>query len=73
VGPIQSSFVPNCQSGDNIIVAQEVFHSMRKKGGNTGSMVAKINSEKACDKLNWEFIRNTLLDVGLLENMVQLI
>lgn len=36
-------------------------------------MVAKINLEQACDKLNWEFIRNTLLDVGLPDNMVQLI
>lgn len=29
VGPCQSSFIPNRHSGDNIIVAQEVFHSMR--------------------------------------------
>lgn len=31
VNPCQSSFVPNRQSRDNIIVAQEIFHSMRRK------------------------------------------
>lgn len=31
VGPCQSSFVPNRQNGDNIVVAQEIFHSIRTK------------------------------------------
>jgi len=34
VNPCQCSFIPNHQSSDNIVVAQEVFHSMHTKKGN---------------------------------------
>lgn len=51
VGPCQSGFVPSRQSGDNIIVVQEIFHSMRSKTGRKGWMVIKIDLEKAYDRL----------------------
>lgn len=65
IGPCQSSFVPNRQSGDNVIVAQEVFHSMTRKSGNKGWMAIKIDLEKAYDKLKWSFIKDTLIDIGI--------
>jgi hypothetical protein len=73
IGPWQSSFIPSRQSADNIIVAQEVFHSMRKKTGTVGWMAVKIDLEKAYDRLNWEFIKDTLIDVGLPEKMIDII
>ena len=49
VGPFQSSFVLNCQSGDNIIMAQEIFHSMRKKGEKKGQRLDGYDYlEKSC-------------------------
>ncbi|XP_073046080.1 uncharacterized protein [Primulina eburnea] len=65
IGPYQSSFVQGRQISDNIIVYQEVLHSMRKKSGAKGYMAIKIDLEKAFDRLSWEFIRETLTDVGL--------
>ncbi|EEF38255.1 conserved hypothetical protein [Ricinus communis] len=50
---------------DNIIIAQEVVHSM-KLNGKVGWMPIKIDLEKAYDRLRWSFIRNTLEDIGLL-------
>jgi len=47
VSPFQSSFIPNRQSSDKIIIAQEVFHFMRKKKQNTSWMTIKIDLEKA--------------------------
>nr|ABN08566.1 hypothetical protein MtrDRAFT_AC157504g39v2 [Medicago truncatula] len=51
VSPCQSSFVPKRQSRDNIIVAQEVIHSMRSKKTGKGGMFIKIDLEKTYDML----------------------
>jgi hypothetical protein len=70
----QCSFVPGRHTVDNIIVAQEVIDSMRNlKRGRKGFMVTKVDLEKACDRLNWDFIRETLVLAGIPRDMVALI
>ncbi|CAL1395909.1 unnamed protein product [Linum trigynum] len=64
VSPRQSSFIPGRQTTDNIIVLQEVLHSLRKKKGKRGGLVLKIDLEKAYDRLRWDFLRDTLKEVG---------
>ncbi|XP_019162021.1 PREDICTED: uncharacterized protein LOC109158590 [Ipomoea nil] len=64
VGPFQSSFVPGRQITDNVLVFQEVMHTMRTKRGKTGLMAIKIDLEKAYDRLSWKFINETLIDAG---------
>ena len=49
ISPIQSSFVPRRQIADNMIVMQEILHSMRRKTGATGWMAIKLDFEKAYD------------------------
>ena len=44
--------------------------SMRYKKGRTSFMAIKVDLEKAFNRLNWQFIREILVDVGLLENLV---
>ena len=73
IGAAQCSFVPGRQSTDNILIAQEVVHSMRIKKGNVGFMAIKVDLEKAYDRLNWEFIIDTLTDVGLPANLIEII
>lgn len=70
VSPCQSSFVPKRQSRDNIIVAQEVIHSMRSKKTGKGWMVIKIDLEKTYDRLKWSFVKETLQDSGLPQEFV---
>jgi len=65
IRPCQTSFVPSRQEGDNIIVAQEIFHSMRKKKGSVGWMAVKIDLEKAYDRFKWDFVRDTLRDIDI--------
>lgn len=52
---------------NNIVIAQEVIHTMRIKKGKMGWMVVKVDLEKAFDRHSWKFIENTLEDAGLLE------
>ncbi|CAL1381890.1 unnamed protein product [Linum trigynum] len=65
VSPRQSSFIPGRQTTDNVIIVQEVLHTLRKRKGRKGGMVFKIDLEKAYDMLRWEFLRDTLKEIGL--------
>lgn len=69
----QSSFVPGRNITDNIVMAQEIIHSMRNMRGTQGYMAIKVDLEKAYDKLRWDFIRDTLMDAGLPSQFVDLV
>ena len=42
MGPTQTSFIPGRLITENIVIAQEVVHSMRKKKGKVGQMAIKV-------------------------------
>lgn len=73
VGQHQCSFIAGRQSSDNIVIAQEVIHSMRAKKGQKGWLAVKVDLEEAYDRLDWEFIRDTLSLVGIDGRLLQLI
>lgn len=56
----QASFVEGRSISDNIIIAQEVIHSMRHKTDKVGWMMIKVYLKKAYDTPNWDFIEDTL-------------
>lgn len=68
VGQHQTSFVPGRQISDNIIIFQEVLSSMRTRKATIGWMVMKVDLEKAYDRLSWNFIKYTLMDIGFNNN-----
>lgn len=73
IAPAQCSFVPGRHSSNNIIIMQEIIHSMKKKKQKSGFMAIKIDLEKAYDRLNWDFVRDTLEDIGFPSNMINII
>ena len=73
ISPTQCSFVPKRQITDNVIIVQEMLHSMRYKQGKRGYMMIKIDFEKAYDRLRWSFIRDTLLELRLPQLMVDVV
>lgn len=46
---------------------------MRLKRGRRGYMAVKIDLEKAYDRLKWNFVRDTLRDIGIPEPLVSII
>lgn len=73
VGPLQSSFIPGRSITDNVIIASEAIHSFGQKRRSNGWMVIKVDLEKAYDSLSWDFINDTLMDVGLPSFMINII
>ena len=70
---MQSSFVPGRHIVDNIIITPEVIHSMTRMKGKEGFMAIKMDSEEAYDRLEWNFILDTLFDLGIPGRLVNVI
>ena len=69
----QTSFVPGRQITDNIVIVQEVLHTMKRKKGGKGLMTIKIDFEKAYDRLKWDFIRDTLVEMNIPLRLLEII
>ncbi|XP_019158270.1 PREDICTED: uncharacterized protein LOC109154983 [Ipomoea nil] len=73
IGPHQSSFVPERQITDNVIVYQEVMHTMREARGKQRYMAIKLDLKKAYDRLSWDFIKDTMVQAGFNDSWVKII
>ena len=60
ISPLQTAFIPRRMGLDNMIITQEIIHSMSLKKGKTVYMAIKIDLEKAYDSLEWPFLRDVL-------------
>lgn len=47
ISPFQASFIPGRQTTDNVIICQEVIHTLRNNKASNGGMVWKIDFDKA--------------------------
>ena len=73
ISPNQCSFVSGRISADNILLVQEVVHSMKLKKGKVSLMAIKADLEKVYDQLDWNFIVDTLNDIGIPESLINLL
>lgn len=73
ISPLQSAFVPGRKGLDNAIIVQEIIHTMSKKKGKTGYMAIKFDLEKAYNRLECNFIRDTLKLFQFPNHLVSLI
>jgi len=73
ISPLQAAFVLGRKGIDNAIIAQEVIHSINKKRGKVGYMALKIDLEKVYDKLELSFIKDMLIRINLLVDLVDII
>jgi hypothetical protein len=69
IGHFQTVFIPSHNIMEGVIVLHETLHEMHRK--KQSGVILKIDFEKAYDKLNWNFIQQTLNE-GLFTHLVQM-
>lgn len=72
-GLTQASFIPGRSTVDNIIIAQELVHSLSKRKGKNGAFVLKVDLEKAYDRVDWTFLRAILDATSFKAELISLI
>lgn len=71
ISPQQSAFVGGRMIQDNIFVAHEAFHRIKKNhGGLKNVVVLKLNMNKAYDRVEWAFLKSSLVAFGFHEDWV---
>ena len=73
VSPYQTDFTPGRRGVDNVIIVQELIHTIGRAKGKKGFMSIKIDLEKAYDKIEWSFIKEMLINFNFPNNLIDLI
>lgn len=72
ISVFQAAFVPGRSTQENLIIAQEILHSIKFKQGRKGLTAIKLNMEKAYDRLEWKFILHILKCFGFAPHWIRM-
>ncbi|KAF3639165.1 hypothetical protein FXO38_22816 [Capsicum annuum] len=66
----QSGFIKDRSIGENVLLAPEIIHNIRTKGGN---VLIKLDMNKAYDRLAWNFLCIVMRRMGFIEQWISII
>src|SRR6266540_7483338 len=74
IGQEQSAFVPRRLITDNVLIAYETVHAMRrKKNGKNYMATVKLDMMKAYDRVEWHYLEAIMLKLGFNDSLVRLV
>lgn len=74
ISPQQSAFLPERLISDNTIMAYEFFHCLKNYRNKKNNVVGiKLDMEKAYDRVEWNFLEDTLKTMGFPSRLVNTI
>lgn len=68
----QSAFVPGRNITDNVLVAFEILHYMKRKhSGQDGVVALKLDISKAYDRVSWDYLRYRMKAMGFSDKWIK--
>nr|GMC64187.1 uncharacterized protein LOC109192007 [Ipomoea batatas] len=70
ISQAQSAFVPSRLTSNNIMLAYEMHHFLKRK--TEGIVALKVDMSKAYDRVEWQFLKGAMLKMGFATKWVDI-